>query len=155
MSAKAVSPEGPSVTPYICVDGAAAGIDFYVAVLGATERMRMAGPDGRVHHAELQIGNSVVMVADEFPDLGFRGPKTLGGTPVNLYVYVDDVDAVFAEALALGATELSAVKDEFYGDRVGHFEDPFGHRWHVATHVEDVPAEELEKRATEAMSDGG
>lgn len=151
MSTKPYSEDYPRVTPYICVDGAAAGIDFYVAVLGATERTRMASPDGKVHHAELQIGNSVVMIADEFPELGFRGPKTLGGTPVNLYVYVEDVDAVFAEALARGATELIAVKDEFYGDRVGQFEDPFGHRWHVATHVEDISPEEMEKRAREAM----
>ncbi|MER6158212.1 VOC family protein [Streptomyces sp. NPDC001868] len=151
MSTKPYSEDYPRVTPYICVDGAAAGIDFYVAVLGATERTRMASPDGKVHHAELQIGNSVVMIADEFPELGFRGPKTLGGTPVNLYVYVEDVDAVFAEALARGATELMAVKDEFYGDRVGQFEDPFGHRWHVATHVEDISPEEMEKRAREAM----
>lgn len=152
MSTKPYSEDYPRVTPYICVDGAAAGIDFYVAVLGATERTRMASPDGKVHHAELQIGNSVVMIADEFPELGFRGPKRLGGTPVNLYVYVEDVDAVFAEALARGATELMAVKDEFYGDRVGQFEDPFGHRWHVATHVEDISPEEMEKRAREAMS---
>ncbi|QFQ95037.1 VOC family protein [Streptomyces phaeolivaceus] len=151
MSTEPYSEDDPRVTPYLCVDGAAAGIDFYIAVLGATERMRMAGPDGKVHHAELQIGNSVVMVADEFPDLGFRSPKTLGGTPVNLYVYVDDVDAVFAAALSLGATQINAVKDEFYGDRVGHFEDPFGHRWHVATHVEDISPEEMEKRAAEAM----
>ncbi|MDX3543922.1 VOC family protein [Streptomyces europaeiscabiei] len=151
MSTKPFSEDDPRVTPYICVDGAAAGIDFYVAVLGATERMRMASPDGKIHHAELQIGNSVVMVADEFPELGFRGPKALGGTPVHLYVYVEDVDAVFAEAITRGATELAAVKDEFYGDRVGQFEDPFGHRWHVASHVEDISPEEMEKRAREAM----
>ncbi|WP_060905038.1 VOC family protein [Streptomyces scabiei] len=151
MSTKPFSEDDPRVTPYICVDGAAAGIDFYVAVLGATERMRMASPDGKIHHAELQIGNSVVMVADEFPELGFRGPKSLGGTPVHLYVYVEDVDAVFAEALTRGATELTAVKDEFYGDRVGQFDDPFGHRWHVASHVEDISPEEMEKRAREAM----
>ncbi|WP_328841266.1 VOC family protein [Streptomyces europaeiscabiei] len=151
MSTKPFSEDDPRVTPYICVDGAAAGIDFYVAVLGATERMRMASPDGKIHHAELQIGNSVVMVADEFPELGFRGPKSLGGTPVHLYVYVEDVDAVFAEALTRGATELTAVKDEFYGDRVGQLEDPFGHRWHVASHVEDISPEEMEKRAREAM----
>ncbi|WP_327348034.1 VOC family protein [Streptomyces europaeiscabiei] len=151
MSTKPFSEDDPRVTPYICVDGAAAGIDFYVAVLGATERMRMASPDGKIHHAELQIGNSVVMVADEFPELGFRGPKSLGGTPVHLYVYVEDVDAVFAEALTRGATELTAVKDEFYGDRVGQFEDPFGHRWHVASHVEDISPEEMEERAREAM----
>ncbi|MDX3847663.1 VOC family protein [Streptomyces europaeiscabiei] len=151
MSTKPFSEDDPRVTPYICVDGAAAGIDFYVAVLGATERMRMASPDGKIHHAELQIGNSVVMVADEFPELGFRGPKALGGTPVHLYVYVEDVDAVFAEAITRGATELTAVKDEFYGDRVGQFEDPFGHRWHVASHVEDISPEEMEKRARDAM----
>lgn len=154
MSTKPFPEDQPRVTPYLCVDGAAAGIDFYVAVLGASETMRMAGSDGRIHHAELRIGDSVVMVADEFPDLGFRGPRSIGGTPVNLYVYVEDVDAVFAEALSRGATEVSAVKDEFYGDRVGHFEDPFGHRWHVATHVEDVPPDELGKRARKAMSDG-
>jgi PhnB protein len=153
VSTKPFSEDDPRVTPYLSVDGAAAGIDFYVAVLGATERMRMASPDGKVHHAELQIGNSVVMVADEFPELGFRGPRSLGGTPVHLYVYVEDVDAVFAEALARGATEVNAVKDEFYGDRVGQFEDPYGHRWHVATHVEDVPPEEMAKRVSKAMPD--
>ncbi|MFJ2932555.1 VOC family protein [Streptomyces sp. NPDC087219] len=145
-------PEGyPRVTPYLCVDGAAAGIDFYVSVLGAEERMRMPAPDGRIGHAELAIGNSVIMLADEFPDLGFRSPKTIGGTPVTLHVYVADVDAVFARALAQGAKELSAVKDEFYGDRTGQFEDPFGHRWNVASHVEDVPTEEMDERAKEAM----
>ncbi|MFD3997563.1 VOC family protein [Streptomyces sp. NPDC058548] len=145
-------PEGyPRVTPYLCVDGAAAGIDFYVAVLGAEERMRMPAPDGRIGHAELAIGNSVIMLADEFPDLGFRSPRTIGGTPVTLHVYVPDVDAVFARALAQGAKELSAVKDEFYGDRTGQFEDPFGHRWNVASHIEDVPDEEMAKRAKEAL----
>lgn len=151
MSVKAV-PEGyPRVTPYLCIDGAAAAIDFYVSVLGATERMRMATPDGKVGHAELQIGNSVVMLSDEFPAMGSRGPKAVGGTPVTLYVYVEDVDAVFAEALAKGATELDAVKDQFYGDRTGQFEDPFGHRWNVATRVADVPPKELEKRAKKAV----
>ncbi|MFD0275302.1 VOC family protein [Kitasatospora sp. NPDC127111] len=151
MSVKPI-PEGyPRVTPYLCVDGAAAAIDFYVSVLGATERMRAPAPGGKLGHAELQIGDSVVMLADEFPDMGFLGPKTVGGTPVNLYVFVEDVDAVFAKALAQGARELDPVKDQFYGDRSGQFEDPFGHRWHVATHVEDVPPDELEKRAREAM----
>ncbi|WP_395359212.1 VOC family protein [Streptomyces sp. YH02] len=145
-------PEGyPRVTPYLCVDGAAAGIDFYTAVLGAEERMRMPAPGGRIGHAELALGNAVIMLADEFPDIGFRSPKSIGGTPVTLHVYVADVDAVFARALAQGAKELSAVKDEFYGDRTGQFEDPFGHRWSVASHIEDVPAEEMGKRAKEAM----
>ncbi|MCX5149078.1 MULTISPECIES: VOC family protein [unclassified Streptomyces] len=152
-------PEGrPRVTPYLCVDGAAAAIDFYVFVLGATERMRMPAPDGRIGHAELELGNSAIMLADEYPEIGFRSPKTVGGTPITLHVYVDDVDDVFAKALARGATEVSAVKDEFYGDRTGQFEDPFGHRWNIATHVEDIPAAEMEKRAKEAlesMQDGG
>ncbi len=152
-------PEGrPRVTPYLCVDGAAAAIDFYVFVLGATERMRMPAPDGRIGHAELELGNSAIMLADEYPEIGFRSPKTVGGTPITLHVYVDDVDDVFAKALARGATEVSAVKDEFYGDRTGQFEDPFGHRWNIATHVEDIPAAEMEKRAEEAlesMQDGG
>ncbi|MEU6881539.1 VOC family protein [Streptomyces sp. NPDC046712] len=149
-------PEGyPRVTPYLCVDGAAAAIDFYVSVLGATERMRMQGPDGTIGHAELELGNSVVMLADEFPDMNFRSPKTVGGTPITLHVYVEDVDAVFAKALARGAKELSPVKNEFYGDRTGQVEDPFGHRWNLATHIEDVPPEEMEKRATEAMQSTG
>ncbi|WP_128374745.1 VOC family protein [Streptomyces cavernae] len=151
MSVKPVPEDFQRVTPYLCTDGAADAIDFYVSVLGATERMRVAAPGGKIGHAELQIGNSVVMLADEFPEMGFRGPKTVGGTPVTLYVYVEDVDAVFAEAVARGATELQAVRDEFYGDRAGQFEDPFGHRWNVATHVEDVPPDELEKRAKQAM----
>ncbi|MEU9999802.1 VOC family protein [Streptomyces sp. NPDC050848] len=151
MSVKPVPEDYPSLTPYLSVDGAAAAIDFYVAVLGATERMRMPAPGGTVGHAELQLGSSVLMLADEYPGIGFRSPKALGGTPVTLHVYVQDVDAVFAKALAHGATELRPIKDEFYGDRIGEFEDPFGHRWSVATHVEDVSAEELEKRNAEAM----
>jgi PhnB protein len=145
-------PEGyPRVTPYLCVDGAAAAIDFYAAVLGAEERMRMPAPDGRIGHAELMLGNSVIMLADEFPDMEFRSPRAVGGTPVTLHVYVADVDAVFARALARGARELSPVRNEFYGDRTGQFEDPYGHRWSIASHVEDVPPEEMEKRAREAM----
>lgn len=145
-------PEGyPRVTPYLCVDGAAAAIDFYAAVLGAEERMRMPAPDGRIGHAELTLGNSVIMLADEFPDMEFRSPRAVGGTPVTLHVYVADVDAAFARALARGARELSPVRNEFYGDRTGQFEDPYGHRWSIASHVEDVPPEEMEKRAREAM----
>ncbi|MFE5487230.1 VOC family protein [Streptomyces sp. NPDC056527] len=145
-------PEGyPRVTPYLCTDGAAAAIDFYVSVLGAVEKMRMPAPGGKIGHAELELGNSVIMLADEYPDIGFRSPKSVGGTPVTLHVYVEDVDAVFARALSRGATEVSPVKNEFYGDRTGQFEDPFGHRWNVATHVEDVPADEMEKRAAEAL----
>jgi PhnB protein len=145
-------PEGyPQVTPYLIVDGANAAIEFYRNVFGARERMRMPAPEGRVGHAELEFGNSLVMLADEFPDMGVRSPKATGGTPVTLSVYVEDVDAVFDAAVAAGATALRPVEDQFYGDRNGQFEDPFGHRWSVATHVEDVPPDEMEKRAAEAM----
>ncbi|MEV4194794.1 VOC family protein [Streptomyces toxytricini] len=149
-------PEGyPRITPYLCCDGAAEAIDFYVSVLGATERMRMPAPGGRIGHAELDLGNSVIMLADEHPDMGFRSPKSVGGTPVTLHVYVEDVDAVFAAAIARGARELRPVRDEFYGDRTGQIEDPYGHRWSLASHVEDVPEEEMERRAREAVQGGG
>jgi PhnB protein len=148
-------PDGyPRVSAYLSVKGAADAIDFYRNVLGAEERLRMGGPDGKVGHAELQLGDSVVMLADEFPGMGAPSPKTVGGSPVTLMVYVEDVDKTFATALAAGATEISAVQDQFYGDRSGQFEDPFGHRWNVASHVEDVPPEEMEERAAKAMAAG-
>ncbi|HEV8652573.1 MAG TPA: VOC family protein [Actinomycetes bacterium] len=141
-------PEGyPQVTPYLYVEGASAAIEFYGKVFGATERMRMPGPDGTIGHAELQFGDSLVMVADEFPEMGARSPKAVGGTPVTLSVYVEDADGVFDRAVKAGATALRPVEDQFYGDRSGQFEDPFGHRWSVATHVEDVPPEEMARRA--------
>jgi PhnB protein len=146
-------PEGyPQVTPYLHVDGANAAIDFYGKVLGAKERFRMDGPEGTIGHAELELGDSIIMVSDEFPDRDVRGPKSVGGTPVTLSVYVEDVDSVFEAAMEEGATELRRVENQFYGDRTGQFEDPFGHRWSIATHVEDVPPDEMEKRAAEAMS---
>ena len=145
-------PEGyPRVTPYLIVDGGAAAIDFYSKVLGATERMQMPGPDGKIGHAELEIGDSVVMLADEHPEMDAVGPKSVGGTPVTIHVYVEDVDDTFKRAIDAGAKELRGVEDQFYGDRSGQFEDPFGHKWSVATHVEDVPPEEMEKRVA-AMS---
>jgi PhnB protein len=141
-------PEGyPQVIPYLHVDGAEAAIEFYSKVLGAKERMRLPGPDGKIGHAELQLGDSIIMLADENPDMGVLGPKTIGGTPVTISVYVEDVDAAFEAAAAEGATVLRQVEDQFYGDRTGQFEDPFGHHWSVATHVEDVPPDEMEKRA--------
>ncbi len=147
-------PEGyPQVIPYLCVDGANEAIEFYRSVFGATERMRMPMPDGRVGHAELQIGDSVVMLADESPEMGVRGPKAIGGSPVTMSVYVEDVDQVFSRAIAAGASELRAVETQFYGDRSGQFEDPYGHRWSVATHVEDVSPEEMGRRAA-AMGGG-
>jgi PhnB protein len=154
MSVQPIPEDYPRVTPYLIIDGASDAIDFYTKVLGAQERMRMPGPDGKLGHAELQLGNSVIMLADEFPDMGAVGPKSTGGTPVTLHVYVEDVDAVFENALASGATEIRAVENQFYGDRSGQFEDPFGHQWNVASHVEDVPPEEMEKRAAEAMQQG-
>jgi PhnB protein len=145
-------PDGyPQITPYLCVDGASAAIEFYSEVFGATERMRIDDPDGRIGHAELQLGDSVLMLADEYPDLGIRGPKTIGGTPVTLSVYVEDVDSVVDRAVKAGAKMLRPVEEKFYGDRAGQFEDPFGHRWSVATHVEDMSPEEMAKRAAEGM----
>jgi PhnB protein len=140
----------PQVLPYLCVDGAGAAIEFYCNVFGAVERMRMAEPDGRIGHAELEFGAAVIMLADEFPDLGIRAPKSIGGTPVTINVYVENVDEVFARAIDAGATALRPVTDQFYGDRTGQFEDPFGHRWSVATHVEDVAPEDMAERAAAA-----
>jgi PhnB protein len=137
----------PQVVPYLCVDGASAAIEFYRHVFGATERMRIPEPDGKLGHAELEIGTAVIMLSDEFPNLDVRAPKTIGGTPVTMSLYVDDVDGVFARAVAAGATALRPVKDEFYGDRTGRFEDPFGHRWSIATHIEDVSPQEMAERA--------
>ena len=149
-------PEGyPRVTPYLIVDDAAAAIDFYKSVLGATERMRMDGEGGKVGHAELELGESVIMLADEHPEMDALGPRSVGGTPVSLHVYVEDADRAFESAIDAGAKELRPVEDKFYGDRTGTFEDPFGHQWHVASHVEDVPPEEMSKRMAEAQAGGG
>jgi PhnB protein len=151
---KPIPDEYPQVMPYLIVDGATAAIEFYCSVLGATERLRMSGPDDKVGHAELEIGKSVILLADEFPEMDARGPKSVGGTPVTLHVYVEDVDSVFDRAVQAGAKALRPVEDRFYGDRAGQFEDPFGHRWDVATHVEDVPPDEMAMRAAAAMSEG-
>lgn len=148
-------PEGyRSVIPYLVVDDAAAAIDFYVQVFGATEVMRME-MEGRIGHAELAIGDSHVMLADEHPEMGYRGPRAFGGSPVTIMVYLPDVDAVFARAIDAGATAERAVEDQFYGDRSGTFVDPFGHRWIVATHVEDVAPEEMERRMAEMEPQAG
>jgi PhnB protein len=148
-------PDGyPRLSPYLCVDGASDAIAFYTEVLGGTERMRMEAPGGRVGHAEIEIGDSVLMLADEWPEAGVRAPGAYGGTPVMMNLYVDDVDATVQRALDRGATILRPVEDQFYGDRSGQFTDPWGHRWSVATHVEDVPADEMERRAAAAMGGG-
>jgi PhnB protein len=144
-------PEGyHSVTPYLIVTGAASAIEFYKHAFGAKEVMRIPHPDGRVGHAELQMGDSRVMLADEFPEMGARSPMSLGGTPVHILLYVNDVDAVTSRAVAAGAKMLRPVKDQFYGDRTGTLSDPFGHQWTVATHKEDVSPEEMKKRAAAA-----
>jgi PhnB protein len=155
MAVKPIPDGYPRVTPYLMVDGASDAIDFYTKVLGAEERVRMPGPDGKLGHAEIAIGDSVIMLADEYPDMGAIGPKTIGGSPVMIMVYVEDVDAVFKKAIGAGANELQALEDKFYGDRSGSFEDPFGHRWTVATHIEDVPPEEMEERSAKAMEEMG
>jgi PhnB protein len=148
-------PQGyPQVMPYLIVDGAADAIEFYKGMLGVSERMRMPGPDGRIGHAELTLGEAVIMLADENPEMGARGPRSVGGSPVTIHVYVDDVDAAFERATTAGAKSLQEVEDRFYGDRSGQLEDPFGHHWNLATHVEDVSPEEMSKRAAEFMTAG-
>ena len=151
MAAQPIPDGYQAVTPYLIVDGAAKALDFYQQVFGATEQMRMPAPNGRIGHAEMRIGGSVVMLADEVLDMGYRGPKAYGGSAVSLMVYVDDVDATFKRALAAGAIERRAVQNQFYGDRSGTLEDPFGHTWTVSTHVEDIAPDEMAKRAEAAM----
>ena len=144
-------PEGyHTVTPYLIVHDAARAIDFYKQAFGATELFRMAGPDGRVGHAEIKIGDSPIMLADEHPEMGARSPKSIGGSPISIMVYVENVDAVFNQAVAAGAKVVRPVENKFYGDRIGGLEDPFGYQWYISTHIEDVPPEELKKRAASA-----
>ena len=145
-------PEGyHSVTPYLILKNAAAAIEFYKKAFGAVELLRMAAPGGKIGHAEIKIGDSPVMLADEYPDMGFKGPESLGGTPVSLMIYVDDVDKIYQQAIAAGGKEVRPLQNQFYGDRSGTLTDPFGHVWTISTHVEDVPEEELAKRAEAAM----
>lgn len=140
----------PMVSVALAIDGAADAIEFYKDVLGAVERVRYEH-GGKVGHAELAFGESLVMVSDEYPDMGVLGPKAIGGTPATVSVYVPDADAAHAAALEAGATAVRPVEDHFYGDRSGQFLDPWGHRWNVATHIADVDREELERGAMEAM----
>ena len=144
-------PEGyHTATPYLIIKDAASAIEFYKKAFGATELMRMADPSGKIGHAEIRIGNSPIMLADEVPGMGYRSPQSLGGSPVSILLYVEDVDAVFSQAVAAGAKVERPVQDQFYGDRSGGVTDPFGHVWHIATHIEDVAPEELRKRAAAA-----
>jgi PhnB protein len=146
-------PEGySSVTPYLVFDDAAAAIDFYEKAFGAKERMRMEAPGGKIGHAEIEIGDSLVMLADAFPQSTTRPPSELGGTTAGVFLYVDDVDAVTQRAIDAGATVTMEVADQFWGDRFGSITDPFGHSWSIATHVEDVPPDQMAERAREAMA---
>ena len=141
-----------AITPYLAVKGAAEAIEFYKKAFGASELMRFPQPDGRVGHAEIKIGDSRVMLADEFPEMDFLSPRARGGSAVHLHVYVENVDAVFERALSAGAREVRPVQDQFYGDRLGTVADPYGHVWHVSTHKEDLSMEELQKRAAAAAA---
>lgn len=150
MSVKPIPDGYHTATPYLIIRGAADAIEFYKKAFGATELFRFPAPDGKIGHAEIKIGDSPIMIADEFPEMGYKGPQTLGGSPVSLMIYVNDVDTVFDRAVAAGASVKEAVSDKFYGDRIGTLTDPFGHVWHVSTHKEDVSVEEMERRAKAA-----
>ena len=147
MAVKPIPDGYSSVTPYLALKQAADAIEFYRRAFGAKERMRLVAPNGKVAHAELTIGDSVVMLAEEHPEMNFRSPESFNGTSITLHLYVKDVDASFRKATEAGAKALHEVKDQFYGDRTGSVRDPFGHVWHLATRKEDVPAKELTRRA--------
>ena len=144
---KPIPDEYRGATPYLSLSDAAQAIEFYKKAFGAREVMRMPAPGGKIGHAEIRIGDAPVMLADECPEMNFRSPQTLGGTPVNIVVYVNDVDAIVNQAVAAGAKLLRPVEDQFYGDRMGAVQDPFGHSWSFGTHIEDVSPEEMQKRA--------
>ena len=147
MTVKAIPDDYPRLSPYLIVDGASDAIAWYQKIFGAEERLRMGAPGGQVGHAELQIGSGLLMIADEYPDMGSVGPKTVGGSPVFISLYVNDVDAVHDAAVAAGAKSTRPVEDQFYGDRACEIQDPWGHRWHLATHIEDMTHEEMQRRA--------
>lgn len=143
---KPVPTDRPALTPYLVVKGAAKAIEFYTKAFGAKEQFRLTEPQGKVGHAELAVGGALFMLADEYPDFGALSPASVGGTPVTMHLYVDDVDRTVERAVAAGATVLRPVKDEFYGDRTGMIADPFGHKWQLASHKEDVSPQEMQKR---------
>jgi PhnB protein len=146
-------PEGyHTITPYLAVENATEAIDFYQRAFGAQERVRMDGPQGSIMHAELQIGDSMIMLSDPFPQASTKTPKELGGTTISIFAYVEDIDSVYKQAIDAGASSLMEPDDMFWGDRFGSVQDPFGHSWTIATHVEDVSPEEIEKRSEEFMS---
>jgi PhnB protein len=146
MAVKSVPDGYHTVTPYLIINGAAQALEFYKRAFGASETVRMPDPKGRIAHAEIKIGDSMIMLADEHHEMGYRGPRTLGGTSVSILLYVPDVDTVFDRAIKAGAKSQRPVADQFYGDRMGTLEDPFGHVWTIGTHIEDVSAEEMKRR---------
>jgi PhnB protein len=152
MAVKPIPDGYHSVTPYLIVDDGAAALEFYKKAFGAVETLRIPAPGGRIGHAEFRIGDSVLMLADENPAMGARSPRTIGGSPITLMVYLENVDAMVAQAVAAGGKLVRPVADQFYGDRTGGVDDPFGYHWYLATHVEDVPPAELERRAAKAMA---
>jgi uncharacterized glyoxalase superfamily protein PhnB len=141
-----------SVTAHLVCRGAAKAIEFYKKAFGAKERLRMAAPDGSISHAEINIGNSIVMLGDEAPQFGARAPETIGGTPVSIFIYTEDVDRLYAKAIAAGATGDQPPTDMFWGDRYAKLSDPFGHKWSMATHIEDVSPKEMARRSAAAFS---
>ncbi len=154
MTAKAIPDGFHTVTPYLIITGAAAAIEYYKKAFGAVERFRMNGPDGKIGHAELQIGDSIIMLADENPHMSFKSPQSLGGAGMSIMLYVEDVDKRFPQAIAAGGKVLRPLQDQFYGDRSGTFTDPFGHCWTISTHKEDLSVEEINKRGEEMMKKG-
>jgi len=155
MAAKPIPDGYHTATPYLIVKGAAEALDYYKRAFGAVELFRMADPTGKVGHAEIKIGDSIIMLADEHPEMGFRGPESLGGSPIGIMLYVEDVDTRFNKAIAAGGKLLKPLQDQFYGDRSGSLTDPFGHVWTIATHKEDIAAEEIGRRAAEFMKKQG
>ncbi len=141
-----------TVTPSLIVAGAVKAIDFYKKALGAEEVMRFPGPDGKIMHAEIKVGDSIIMLSDEMPEHGARGPKSIGGTAVSLFIYGNNVDAAWKRAVDAGGTQIQPLADQFWGDRGGCFEDPFGHRWWLAQHIKDLTSEEIRKAADEYFS---
>jgi PhnB protein len=155
MTVKA-QPDGyHSITPYLVTHDGAAAIEFYKKAFGATELMRLPGPGGKLMHAEIKIGDSPIMLADEFPEMGIRSAKSFGGSPVSIMIYTEDVDSMFAQAIAAGGIEKKPLADQFYGDRSGTIEDPFGHSWTIASHTEDVSPEEINRRFQEMVKQMG
>lgn len=153
MAVKPIPDGYRSVTPYLVVDGGSEAIEFYKQVFDATELMRLPGPGGKIMHAEIRIGDSMVMLADEFPDMNIHGPHSIGGSPVGICLYVENADETFNRAVESGANVERPIADQFYGDRTGTVIDPFGHKWTVCTHIEDVTPEEIQKRMGEMASE--